>query len=105
MHRSENSATAWRGLRQLPMDKGARRLLLGIGLVLACAVAWFIMGVFVFAFVAGDYVNPQDRPAGWVQALQRVLAGAWLFSPIVAILAVVALAVRRRRRLLRGLFE
>src|SRR5947209_20377551 len=84
------------------MDSGARRLTRGIGVVLACAVAWFIMGFLVFGLVAGDYVNSQDRPSGWVQGLQRILAGAWLFSPIGAILVVVALWARRRRRGVRG---
>ena len=80
------------------MANAGRRLLSGIGIVLACAVAWFIMGIFVFALVAGDYLNPQDRPPGWAQALQRTLAGAWLLSPIAAIVVVVAVQVRRRRR-------
>lgn len=80
------------------MDNEARRLLAGIGVVLASTVAWFLMGFFVFAVVAGDYVNLQDRPVGWVQGLQRVFAGAWLLGPIVAIVVVIALQVRRRRR-------
>lgn len=62
--------------------------------VVAGGVLWLVSGIALMVLPAGDCAG-DCRPEPWLDVVQRAVAGLWLLSPVLVLVAVAARRVRK----------